>query len=321
VSAQASVRAGESHTGTGAPTPSRAGATAPARRRRARHFQPAWLFMAPSLIILGVFVIYPMLRSLQYSFYNWTVGAASQEFTGAANYVKLLHDSQFWNALRVTLELTLVSVVLLIVLGLVAGLLLQRNTWAHRIVRSAFFFPTVVALSTMGIVWRFLLDPDIGIIGGLFSALGLPRVAWLQSEHLALPTVIFVYIWKYVGYAMILLLGGLNAVPQERYEAAQLDRASRWQTLRYITLPGIRPTMLFTSLILTIQSFEVFDLVYAMTTGGPVFHTDTLVNMLYRVGFTNFETGYASAISWVLFIIILAVSLLQLKFFRYDDVD
>ncbi|WP_439693148.1 carbohydrate ABC transporter permease [Curtobacterium sp. SP.BCo] len=317
-------------TGSAPPRTPRDGAAASGRsssrearptRRRPRRFQPAWLFMAPSLLILGAFVVFPILRSLYYSFFDWTVGAVSQPFVGFGNYVQLFHDQQFWNALRITLEYTIVSVVLLVVLGFVAALLLQRDTLANRIVRSVFFFPTIVSLVTIGLVWKFLLDPDIGLVGGITTMLGLPSVAWLQSTSLALPTIIFVSVWKSIGFAMILFVAGLKGVPAERYEATELDGANRWQTVWRITLPSIRPTMLFTSMILTIQSFQVFDLVYVMTGGGPVFHTDTLVNLLYRDGFVNYQTGYASAISWVLFVIIMLISLLQLRLFRYDDVD
>ena len=292
----------------------------PPRRRRFR-FQKAWLFMAPSLIILGAFVLYPILRSLYYSFFDWTVGATDQQFVGIGNYQKLFADPQFWNALRVTLEYTVVSVVLLVVLGFVSALMLQGEGLATRIVRSIYFFPTIVSLATIGLVWRFLLDPNIGLVGGLMAMVGLPSVNWLQSTTLALPTVIFVGVWKSVGFAMILFVAGLKGVPADRYEAADLDGAGRLRTIWSITLPSIRPTMLFATMILTIQSFQVFDLVYVMTSGGPLFTTDSLVNLLYRDGFTNYQTGYASAISWVLFAIIMLISLLQLRLFRYDDVD
>jgi multiple sugar transport system permease protein len=277
--------------------------------------------MGPSLLILGVFVLYPILRSLYFSFFDWTVGASTQPFVGFGNYVKLFHDSQFWNALRVTLEYTVISVVLLVVLGFVAALLLERESLANRIVRSIFFFPTIVSLVTIGLVWKFLLDPNIGLVDGLLATIGLPSPQWLTSTHLALPTVIFVGTWKSVGFAMILFIAGLKGVPTERYEAARLDGAGRMQSIFWITLPSIRPTMLFATLILTIQSFQVFDLVYVMTDGGPLYATDSLVNLMYRDGFVNYQTGYASAISWVLFAIIMIISLLQLRLFRYDDVD
>jgi ABC-type sugar transport system permease subunit len=297
------------------------GTVAARRRRRRIRFQPAWLFMAPSLVILGVFVFYPILRSLYYSFFNWTIGAAHQQWVGLGNYTQLLRDSQFWNALRVTLEFTVASVVLLLVLGFLTALLLLRNSLANRVVRSVLFFPTIVSFVTIAMVWKFLLDPDIGLVGGLTKAIGLQPIAWLTSVHLALPTVIFVAVWRSMGFAMILFLAGLQNVPAEYYEAARIDGASSPRIVWSITLPSIRPTLLFTTMILTIQSLQVFDLVFVMTGGGPLFTTDSLVNMLYRVGFQNFQTGYASAISWVLFLIIMIVSLVQLRLFRFNDVD
>jgi multiple sugar transport system permease protein len=276
--------------------------------------------MLPSFVILGAFVIYPIFQSLLFSFENVNIGGSSQ-WIGFANYVQLFHDPQFWNSLGITLEFTITSVAVLVIVGFILALLLQGDGVMTRIVRSIFFFPTIVSLVSIGLVWKFLLDPNIGFVGGIFDLLGLPPVAWLTSTTLALPTVIFVNIWKNLGFAMILLLAGLKGVPQERYEAARLDGAKTLQLVRYVTLPGIRPTLLFTTLILTIQSLQVFDLVYVMTDGGPLFTTDTLVNLLYRDGFQNYQTGYASAISFVLFLIIVIISALQLRFFRYNDVD
>jgi multiple sugar transport system permease protein len=301
-----------------ADTPSTSGG---ARSRRSRRgWQPAILFMVPSFAILGTFVFYPIVQSFIYSFQDVTIGGDAP-WVGLQNYITLFKDPQFWNALGITLEFTAVSVVVLIVVGFILALLLQGESLANRIVRSVFFFPTIVSLVTIGLVWKFLLDPSIGFVGGLFDLVGLPPVAWLTSTTLALPTVIFVNIWKNLGFAMILLLAGLKGVPQERYEAASLDGAKRLQLIRYVTLPGIRPTLLFATLILTIQSLQVFDLVFVMTDGGPIFTTDTLVNLLYRDAFVNYQTGYASAISFVLFLIIVIVSALQLRFFRYNDVD
>lgn len=312
VSDRVSVR--DSRAGT--PTPS--GRAAPRRARR--RWQPAILFMVPSFAILGTFVLYPIVQSFIYSFQDVTIGGPTT-WIGLQNYVTLFKDPQFWNALGITLEYTAASVIVLVVLGFVLALLLQGESLANRIVRSIFFFPTIVSLVTIGLVWKFLLDPSIGFVGGLFDLLGLPPVAWLTSTSLALPTVIFVNIWKNLGFAMILLLAGLKGVPEERYEAASLDGARRLQLIRYVTIPGIRPTLLFATLILTLQSLQVFDLVFVMTDGGPIFTTDTLVNLLYRNAFVNYQTGYASAISFVLFLIIVIVSALQLRFFRYNDVD
>ena len=276
--------------------------------------------MVPSFLILGVFVIYPIVQSFVFSFQDVTIGGPAT-WIGLSNYVTLVNDPQFRNALGVTLEFTAISVAVLIVVGFILALLLQGEGIVTRIVRSIFFFPTIVSLVSIGLVWKFLLDPNIGLVGGIFDLLGLPPVAWLTSTSLALPTVIFVSIWKNLGFAMILLLAGLKGVPQERYEAGRLDGAKTLQIIRYITIPGIRPTMLFATLILTIQSLQIFDLVYVMTGGGPLFKTDSLVNLVYRDGFVNYQTGYASAVSFVLFLIIMLISALQLRFFRFNDVD
>ncbi|HEY0259851.1 MAG TPA: sugar ABC transporter permease [Lacisediminihabitans sp.] len=294
---------------------------APARKRRRIRWQPAWMFMAPSLLILGVFVVWPIVVSFWYSLHDWTIGAATQQWVGFGNYVKLFHDPQFWNALGNTLEFTIASVVILVILGFLAALGLMSEGLFSRMVRSVFFFPTIVSLTSIGLVWRFLLDPDIGLVAGLTQFFGATPIGWLQSTTLALPAIIFVDVWKNVGFTMIILLAGLKGVPQERYEAARLDGANGRQLVRFVTVPGIRPTLLFATMILTIQSLQVFDLVYVMTGGGPVFSTDTLVTEIFRDGFVNFQTGYASAISWVLFIVIMAISAFLLRVFRYNDVD
>lgn len=277
--------------------------------------------MLPSVSILGIFVIWPITQTIYYSLYNWTIGATSQQWLGTKNYQTLFHDSQFWNSLRVTVIIAIFSVFLLVFLGFSIALAIQRNSWTTRILRSAFFFPTIVSLTTIGLVWKFLLDPSFGFVAGITRALGFQPVSWLTSTHLALPTIIFVNIWKNIGFPMIVLLAALKGVPTERYEAARIDGASNWQITRRITIPSLRHTFLFITIILTIQSLQLFDLVYVMTSGGPIFKTDTLINLIYRDGFVNFQTGYDSAISVVLFLVILTASAFELKLFRFNDVD
>ncbi len=315
---------------TTAPPPVAAGALAPGGHRARRPLRrrgagprrtAGWLFAAPSLAILLVFIVYPILQSFRYSLYDWRIGAEVQEWVGAQNYLAMLDDPLFINALRVTLIFCLVSVVAQMVLGYAAASALLRDSWLTRAVRSIFFFPTIVALATIGIVWRFLLDPNIGLVAGITSWLGGTPIGWLQDTTLALPTVIAVSVWKNTGFTMIILLAGLKGVPAHLYEAARLDGAHGWQLTRHVTLPSIRPAMLLAAVMLTINSMQVFDLVYVMTNGGPLNTTDTLVTMLYREGFQYFDLGYASAIAWVLFAIIVLASVLQMRFFRYNDVD
>lgn len=290
------------------------------RRRGVRGWQ-AWLFAGPSLAIIVVFIAFPIVQSLWFSLHDWRIGADVQEWLGLGNYERLLGDERFGNALRVTVIFSIVSVAVQLVLGFAAASALQREGVLTRMVRSVIFFPTIVALATIGMVWRFLLDPNIGLVAGITTSFGLPAVGWLQDPALALPTIIFVSVWKNVGFTMVILLAGLKGVPQDLYEAARLDGASRARITWSVTLPSIRPTLLFTTMILTINSFQVFDLVYVMTKGGPLFSTDTLVSMMFREGFENFDLGYASAIAWVLFLLIMLLSALQLRLFRYDDVD
>jgi ABC-type sugar transport system permease subunit len=301
-----------------------AGGSLPGGRRGSRRPRlrglPGWLFAAPSLIIILVFIVYPITQSLWYSLHDWRIGATDQVWLGLGNYERLLGDALFWNALRVTLVFSVVSVILQIAIGYWAANALVKDTWFNKVVRSIFFFPTIVALATIGLVWRFLLDSRIGFIGGIPFSGGEP-VDFLQDPALALPTVIFVSVWKTVGYAMVILLAGIKGVPESLYEAARVDGANPRQLNWHVTLPSIRPTLLFVTMILTINSLQVFDLVYVMTNGGPLFATDTLVTMMFREGFTNFNLGYASAIAWVLFVIIMLLSALQLRLFRYQDVD
>ncbi len=294
------------------------GTERPGRRWR---LSAGWMFAAPSLAIIGIFILYPITQSLWYSLHDWRIGADTQKFVGIANYTRLLGDERFWGALRITLIFTVASVTLQLILGYAAASALLRDTWFNRAVRSVFFFPTIVSLATIGLVWRFLLDPNIGLVGGITQTLFGTATPFLQDPDLALPTVILVNVWKNVGFTMIILLAAMKNVPAQLYEAARIDGARGGQLIRYITLPSIRPTLLFTTMILTLNSLQVFDLVYVMTNGGPLFSTDTLVNLMFREGFTNFDVGYASAIAWVIFLIILGLSALQLRIFRYRDVD
>ncbi len=289
-------------------------------RRRLR-WQPAYVFLAPALLILGVFIVYPIGQSLWVSLHDWSIGADEQPWVGLGNYRELFADQRFWNALKVTVLFTVVSVAIQLVLGFLLAHLLQQTNRLTRFVRSVYFFPTIVALATIGLVWRFLLDPEIGLVAGWTERIGADPVNWLQSTTWALPAVIFVGIWKNLGFTMLLMLAGLQGVPAELNEAARIDGANRRQMLRYVTLPSMRPTLLFAAVILTIQSLQLFDLVFAMTRGGPLFKTESLVTYMYTRGFEEFRFGYASAIAWVLFVLIMAVSAIQLRLFRYADVD
>lgn len=291
------------------------------RRTRRWRFNSAYLFIAPSVILIGVFIAEPIVQSGWMSLHNWTVGESTHKFVGLDNYTNLFHDSRFWNALRVTAIYTAAVSVGQVVLGLAIASRLRRTTWYSALLRTAYFFPFIASLVVVGIVWKFLLDPQVGLVDAWLSAIGISPPDWLQSTSWALPTVIVVGIWKNVGFTMIVLLASLQQVSADLYEAAALDGAGSWQRFRNVTLPALRPALLFTTLIATISGLQLFDLVFSMTSGGPIFHTESVVMYLYEKGFVEFQMGYASAIAWVLFVIILVISALQLRISRYRDAD
>lgn len=289
--------------------------------RRRRTQRAAYLFLLPSTVLLLVFVVYPIGQSAWMSLHDWSYLQSSHRFIGFGNYRELWHDPRFWNALRNTLIFTGVTVPVQLLLSLGLATMLLRNTVTNKVVRSVFFFPVISSLATMAIVWKFLLDPDIGLLSKLITDLGGPPGGVLQSTTWALPTVMAVSVWKNVGFTMVILLAGMQDIPESLYEAAAVDGASGRSRLRHITLPGLRQSLLFCAVISVIGSLQLFDQVYVMTDSGPLFHTETLVTYMYAQGFTEFRSGYAASIAWVLFALIMIVSTVQLRLFRYRDVD
>jgi multiple sugar transport system permease protein/raffinose/stachyose/melibiose transport system permease protein len=295
----------------------------PERRGRSRlsRLNPAYLFVAPALLLAAVFIVWPIVQSGWMSLHDWTIGETSHKWLGFGNYTELFGDSRFWNALKVTLVYAFFVVVGQVAIGLALAQWLRRTTWYTMLLRSAFFFPTIASLAVTGIVWKFLLDPQVGLVDGWLGKFGVSAQAWLQDTHLALPALIAVGIWKNFGFSMIVLLAGVQGVRKELLEAATLDGAGAIARFRHVTLPALRPAILFTVVIGTVNALQLFDLTYVMTDGGPLFHTESIVMYLYQRGFVDFRLGYASAIAWVLFLIIIAVSVVQLRMLRYRDDD
>ena len=289
--------------------------------KRKVRLNSAYLFIAPSMVIIAVFIVWPIIQAFWMSLHDWSFIAVERPFVGLANYIALVHDSRFWNSFRVTAVYTGISMPSQIILALLLALALNSRLRAARFLQAIYFFPVISSLAVMAIVWKFLLDPDIGLITHWFTQVGLPPINWLQSTTWALPSVIFVGLWKNIGFNMVILLAGLQAIPEIFYEAAAIDGASRWARFWNITLPGLRQTLLFVTIISVIGCLQMFDQVYVMTGGGPLFRTETLVTYMYHQGFDLFRMGYASSIAGVLFLIIMILSYFQLKFFKYQDVD
>jgi multiple sugar transport system permease protein len=284
-----------------------------AKRRQAR---AAWLFLAPSLVILGIFVVYPMTQALYLSFTNYDV-LNPATWVGPANYHELLGDEAFRNALVNTLYYAVVATPVSVVLALACALLLNRRFPLRGLGRTAVFLPVVVGLGIVAIAWSFLLDPDIGLLSYWLSKVGVTADSgWVRDPNLAMPAVLIMGIWKNVGFYMVIYLAGLQSIPRDLYEAAEVDGASPWQRFRNVTWPLLANQTMLVTILCAIATLQAFDQIFVMTHGGPFFRTETLVMLIYRQGFTEFRFGYAAAVSWALVLLILVLSIIQFAYFR-----
>ncbi len=287
----------------------------PRRRGRGARSQivAGWLFLAPSLAILAVFVFWPIIQSVMLSLHQWRFGAEVQEFVGAANYEKMWKDARAWNALKNTVYFTLFFVPLGVVIPLSLALLLNRAIPGRTLFRAAIFLPVISSFAIVALAWRFLLDPDIGLLSYWISFLGLPKFSPLRDPDWAMPAVIVVTLWKNIGFNMVIYLAGLQAIAPVLYEAARIDGANRWQQFWNVTWPQLKTTNVFVLVISIIGAFQVFDPVFVLTpNGGPLFSTETLVSFIYRQGITQFNLSYAAAVGFVLFVIVLILTLIQM---------
>lgn len=267
----------------------------------------------PNFIGFAVFTLLPVLFSFGLSFCEWD-SAHPIKFVGLQNFLQLLKDDTFRISLKNTIYFTIGTVPLTIVLSLGMSLLINQKIKGQVIFRSIFFFPYVASLVAICVVWNLLFNPDMGPVNSLLSALGvknLPR--WTASVQWALPTVIGLTVWKSAGYYMIVYLAALQGISRDLYEAAKVDGAGAIRRFFSITFPLLTPTTFFVSTMLIISSFKVFDTIYIMTGGGPGRATNVLVYYIYNTAFVRFKFGYASAVSMVLFVLVLGMTLLQFK--------
>lgn len=301
-----------------APSASPTSASRPAGRRRRRTYAGV-KYVLPSFAILLVVMIIPILASLYYSFTAYSV-LGSPTWIGADNYLLLFQDPSFIDALVVTAIYTLGAVPLQTILSLVIAEAVVRRfrNLFGRIVRSMLFIPVVSSLVVAAVVWRAVLGTDRGLVNSFLEFLGLSGVNFLGDPNLALAAIILVTVWKNIGYFLVIYYAGIQAIPAELYEASAVDGASRTQQLLGITIPSLRPITLLVVILGTIWSFQVFDLVYVMTGGGPGGATSTIVMRLYQAGFENFQMGYASAMAMILFLIVVAIAIIQRKVLSDD---
>lgn len=283
-----------------------------ARSRVARK-EAAWgyLFISPWLLGFVVLLGGPIVVSLGLSLFSWDLLSPAR-FVGLGNFGKILHDRLFWQSLKVTGIYTLWSVPLSLVLGLTIAVLMNQKIPGVSVFRTLFYLPSVVSGVAVSLLWIWVLHPDFGLLNTFLKALGLKGPAWLQDPRWALPSIILMGLWQ-VGGTMIIYLAGLQGIPTQLYEAAWMDGANRAQTFFRITIPMITPVLLYNVVVGIINSLQVFTQPYIMTAGGPNYATLVYVMYLYRNGFQWFKMGYASALAWILFLILLACTLLLLR--------
>jgi len=279
---------------------------------RAREEIMAYLLISPWIIGFLVFTLGALIFSLIISFYNTDL-LSPAKFIGLDNFHELLfEDPLFWKSAKVTTLFTLGVVPLQVGLGLTVALLLNQKIRGMGFWRTLFYLPSVVSGVAVAMIWIWFYHPDFGLFNYLLNSVGLPGISWLYSETWALPSLIFTSVWS-IGPGMLIFLAGLQSIPQELYEAAQLDGATGWRQFIHITIPMLSPQILFNTIISIIGSYQVFTASFVMTQGGPNNATLTMVLYLYQRAFMMTRFGYASAIAWVLFLIIMAFTLLTLR--------
>jgi multiple sugar transport system permease protein len=272
----------------------------------------ATLFILPSFLPLVAFLIVPMLAAVTLSFAQWDLLTAPS-WVGLENYFELFKSASFWQTLKNSIVFILGYLPIVYILGLSAALALNKKFKGSGFLRAVYFLPVITSWVIVSLLWKWILNPEGGVVNSLLAGIGIQGPGWWTSTTWAMPTVIIASAWKDLGYVMLLLLAGLQSIPPEYQEAAAIDGASKTQILRLITLPLLTPATFFVIVISLINNFQVFDQIYLMTNGGPEGSTSVIVQQIVKNSFDYGRMGYASALSMVLFLIILSITLIQIK--------
>lgn len=259
----------------------------------------AWIFLSPALILLGVFLLWPIVYLFYLSFTTGSFTAEGVRWAGLRNYLRLVLNPDFWQVLGNTLYFTLATVIPSLVIPLGLAVLLNRSFALRGLLRTAYFIPSITSLVAVGLGFRWLFQTE-GPVNALLDSLGFEPIPWLGSTIWAMPVIILLSSWKQLGFNMVVFLAGLQAIPINRYEAAELDGANSWQQFWHITLPGLRPTLIFATVTTAIFTLRSFEQVYIITGGGPLNSTNLLVYYIYEQAFALFDFGYAAAAATVL---------------------
>lgn len=270
-----------------------------------------WIFVAPQLIGLIIFAVIPLLMSFGISFYTWDGIAPTMEFVGLKNFVDQIMDSDFRKALLNTLIYTVMFIPLDLILALMLAMAVQKIK-GKSFYRLFYFMPVVTGSVSVGVIWTWIMNGDFGLLNTILKTVGVEGPKWLTDPKIVLFSIVIVSVWWNVGYNMVLLLAGLQNIPEVYYEAAEIDGANKWNTFLHITIPMLSPTLFFVLIMTIINSFQVFDQAFVMTQGGPMKASYTLVYHIYQGAFVEFRMGSACASSMILFLIILFITLIQM---------
>ena len=265
-----------------------------------------WVFILPALVGTLIFIIIPVICSFGLSFAKWDLLNPIQ-FVGLANYKEIFSETLFYKILLNTVVFALATSVLGVIIPLVLACILNSKVRGSEFYKTAYFLPFITPMIVIGVVWEWIFDPNIGLLNHVLHL----HINWLYDTHFAMPALIIVSVWKLIGYNMVIFLSSLAGISQSMFEAAKIDGANELQTFKNVTVPLLSPTIFFVVIITAISSFQVFDLIYLMTQGGPLNSTNVLVYAIYQNAFEYFNVGKASAIAYVLFTIILVLTLVQ----------
>jgi len=277
------------------------------------------LFLLPNLLIFGIFIIYPAFMGLRLSFMDSGIFTGSY-FIGLDNFKTLFQDEVYWITFKNTIVYSVFTVLLMMIVSLVLAMLLSKSAVRFESgFRAIFYIPALISMIAVGISWRFILGDEMGIFNYILSVFDKGPVGWLTNQTLAMANVIMVSVWAQSGYYMVMYIAGLQAIPVELYEAAEIDGANRWDKFKRITIPMLRSTILVVLVLATIQSFKAYELIITMTKGGPGYATKFVVQQVYEVAFLEDRLGYASAMSIMLMLVIGLFTIIQFKITKNGD--
>jgi multiple sugar transport system permease protein len=285
--------------------------TAPSSLTRFIDRHQALVYPAPALIVLFFIVIIPIVFNLYLAFTKWTIGLGQPRFINIGNFIELLSDERVLNGVKVMIYFSGLSLSLELVLGLLIALYFNREFKGGEIAQAIYILPFAATPVAVALIWRIMLNPEIGVMNYLLRSVGLPGILWVSSPQTVIPALVLVDVWKWTPMITLIVLAGLKSLPHDPYEAAQIDGASALQIFWYITLPLMRPVLIAALMLRSLDNLKEFDMIYTITQGGPGIASETLYLYSYNVGFSFFKAGYGSALMVVVFLIVLVFNVVM----------